>query len=50
LQEITQIGPSRARQMIELRPFTSVDDMDRINGITPATVAQIKAQGLACVE
>lgn len=50
LQEITHIGPARAQEMIELRPFTSVDDMDRINGITPTTVVEIKEQGLACVE
>jgi competence ComEA-like helix-hairpin-helix protein len=50
LQRITQIGPARARQLIQLRPFTSVDDMDRIPGISSVTIIKIKEQGLACVE
>ena len=35
--------------MILIRPFTSVDDLIRINGIGPFRLADIKAQGLACV-
>jgi competence protein ComEC len=50
LEEISQIGPARAAQMLELRPFSSVDDMVRISGITENALAKIKAQGLACVE
>jgi competence protein ComEC len=50
LQEITQIGPARARQIIRLRPFTSIEDMVRIDGISESAVAIIKAQGIACVE
>jgi DNA uptake protein ComE-like DNA-binding protein len=48
LLQIVHIGPERAEQLISLRPFRSVDDMTRINGIGPARVADIKAQGLAC--
>ncbi len=51
LDKITQIGPSRAQQIISLRPFNSVDDLARVSGIGNGTrLNQIKAQGLACVE
>jgi competence ComEA-like helix-hairpin-helix protein len=50
LQEITQIGPSRAQQIISLRSFSSVDDLARVSGIGNGTrLNQIKTQGLACV-
>ncbi|WP_232725644.1 MBL fold metallo-hydrolase [Bacillus sp. FJAT-44742] len=49
LQEIHQIGPERAEQIEELRPFSSVDDMTRISGVGPARIDEIKAEGLACV-
>jgi DNA uptake protein ComE-like DNA-binding protein len=52
LQEIIHIGPDRANQIISLRaqrPFSSVDDMTRISGIAAGRLADIKAQGLACV-
>ena len=35
--------------MIQLRPFTSLDDLIRIKGIGPSRLADIKAEGLACV-
>lgn len=50
LEEITQIGPARAQIMFELRPFSSVDDMTRVPGITATALEKIKGQGLACVE
>ena len=50
LKEITQIGPARAQIMFELRPFSSVDDMVRVPGITATALEKIKTQGLACVE
>jgi len=49
LQQITQVGSARAKELIKLRPFSSLDDMDRITGISAATIEKIKAQGLACV-
>ncbi|MFG6146992.1 MBL fold metallo-hydrolase [Halobacillus sp. B23F22_1] len=49
VQDITQIGPARAEDLIELRPYQSVDDLTKINGIGPARIDEIKAQGLACV-
>lgn len=49
LQLIIHIGPDRAQQILDLRPFSSVDAMDRISGIGPARLADIKAEGVACV-
>jgi DNA uptake protein ComE-like DNA-binding protein len=49
LQEIIHIGPSRAEDLISLRPFSSIDEMVEINGIGPARLEDIKAQGLACI-
>ncbi|MEH7493217.1 MBL fold metallo-hydrolase [Neobacillus niacini] len=48
VQEIMHIGPARAQDLINLRPFSSVDDLGRIKGIGPARIADIKSQGLAC--
>lgn len=50
LDSITQIGPARAQEMITLRPFSSVEDMIRINGIGETNIKTIKSQGLACVD
>ena len=49
LQLIIHIGPVRAEEMLAVRPFSSVDAMERIDGIGPARLADIKAQGVACV-
>ncbi|MRH41442.1 MBL fold metallo-hydrolase [Aquibacillus halophilus] len=49
LQEIIQIGPARAKELIDLRPYSSVDDLSRINGIGLARIEDIKSQGLACI-
>ena len=49
LDKIKYIGTVRAQQMLELRPFSSVDDMYRIKGIGPKRLAEIKEQGIACV-
>jgi competence protein ComEC len=48
LQQIVHIGPDRATQLISLRPFNSVDDLIRLDGIGPARLQDIKDQGLAC--
>jgi len=45
---IEHIGPDRAADLICLRPYTSVDQLERINGIGPARIRDIKAQGIAC--
>ncbi len=49
LQEITHIGPARAEALVELRPFQSLDELTNINGIGPARIKDIKAEGIACI-
>ena len=50
LQSIIHISPERAQTLIDLRPFDSVDDLERIKGIGPARITDIKDEGLACVK
>ena len=49
LLKIKHIGEERAREIIRLRPFKSVDDLGRVTGIGPSRLADIKAQGIAYV-
>jgi competence ComEA-like helix-hairpin-helix protein len=50
VQEIIHIGPKRAEDLIGLRPYNGVEDLDKINGIGPARLDDIMSQDLACVE
>jgi len=50
LQEIIHIGPSRAESIINHRPFTSIDGLTRVSGISPARLQDIKDEGIAYVE
>ena len=53
LQDIIHIGPAYAEQIIELRqarPFTSLDELTRVQGIGEGRLADIQEQGLAYVE
>jgi competence protein ComEC len=45
---IIHISTARAEELVDLRPFTSVDDLTRISGIGSARVVDIKEQDLAC--
>ncbi|MBI4101497.1 MAG: helix-hairpin-helix domain-containing protein [Candidatus Nealsonbacteria bacterium] len=49
LKEIRHIGDARADQIIKLRPFSSIEDLDRVPGIGPSRISDIKNQSLACV-
>jgi len=49
LVKIIHIGEIRAKELIFLRPFSSLDDLDRIKGISKTRVEDIKKQGLAWV-
>lgn len=49
LDQLYGIGPVKAQAIIDTRPFKSVDELINVNGIGEVTLAQIKAQGLACV-
>jgi hypothetical protein len=50
LMKIIHIGDARANDLIILRPFSSVDDMDRISGIGLSRLKDIKDEGIACVQ
>lgn len=50
LQEIIHIGAARAQEIIDKRPFKSVDDLSSISGIGPARLNDIKDEGKAYVE
>ncbi|WP_372868785.1 MBL fold metallo-hydrolase [Planomicrobium okeanokoites] len=50
LQQIAGIGETYAKEIIRLRPFEAIEDLDDISGIGQATVEAIKEQNLACVE
>jgi len=53
LIKIKHIGDVRADELISLRPFSSVDDLERVKGIGgpgSKTLTDIKEQGIACVE
>lgn len=49
LIKIIHIGEVRAQELISLRPFSSLDDLVRINGISENRVKDIKEQGLAWI-
>jgi hypothetical protein len=50
LIKIDNIAEKRAQQIIELRPFESVDDLIRVVGIGEIYLSEIKEQDLACVD
>lgn len=49
LQEIIHIGEQRVNDVIASRPFSSVDDLQRVDGFGPARMDDIKAENIACV-
>ena len=49
LDEIVYIGPTRAEQIMVLRPFDSIDDLIKVSGIGEIYLDAIKEQGLACI-
>ena len=48
VQRIIHIGPARSHDLIQLRPYQSVDELSKIKGIGPARIADILTQGIAC--
>lgn len=50
LTEIIHIGEGRAHAIIDGRPWTSVDELIRIDGIGPSRLDDIKDQALAAVD
>ncbi|MFP4636674.1 MAG: S-layer homology domain-containing protein, partial [Nitriliruptoraceae bacterium] len=49
LQEIVHIGPERAQAIIDGRPWSSVEELDTLDGIGPSRLQDILDQGIACV-
>ncbi|WP_246231685.1 MBL fold metallo-hydrolase [Sporosarcina jiandibaonis] len=49
VQRIKHIGPATAFELIKMRPYHSVDELVKINGIGPARLKDIKEQGIACI-
>ncbi len=49
LKRIIHIDDERALDLIANRPYTSLDQLTRIKGIGPARLADIKAEGIACL-
>jgi len=49
LQKITGVGPAIAQRIIDARPFSSIHDLIRVNGIGEITLQKIIDQGLAWV-
>jgi competence protein ComEA len=42
LETLPGIGPSKAAAIIANRPYSTIDDLDRVPGIGPATLEQIR--------
>ena len=49
LEKITGVGPTIAQRIMDERPFFSVQDLIRVNGIGEKTLEKIIEQGLASV-
>jgi len=45
LAEDVGLGPGRARRIVESRPFSSWDDVRRVEGITDVVVEELKNKG-----
>lgn len=50
LDKLYGIGLVKAQAIIEARPFNSIDDLIKTNGIGKVTLNKIMEQGSACVE
>lgn len=42
LESLPSIGPSRAEQIIAHRPYTSVDELSQVKGVTPRVIDQLR--------
>ena len=42
LQTLPGVGPATAREIISARPFSSVDELEKVSGIGPARMADIR--------
>jgi len=49
LKRIKYISDARAPLVVDSRPYTSIDQLTRVKGIAAGRLADIKAEGIACV-
>ena len=42
LEALPRVGPTLARRIREGRPYRSVDDLDRVDGVGPATILALR--------
>lgn len=49
LERLSGVGGTTAQNIINLRPFNSVDDLIHVSGIGETTLENIKNQGLVCI-
>lgn len=49
LEQIVHIGEKRAQDIIDLRPFDTVEDLTIVNGLGPARIADIIDEDRACI-
>ncbi|MEK7104140.1 MAG: lamin tail domain-containing protein, partial [Patescibacteria group bacterium] len=49
LDNLVGIGPALGQRIIDNRPYASVDDLLKVQGIGPKNLEKIKQQSLACV-
>lgn len=50
LQKIVHIGPARAEDIIEQRPYVSLNELTDIDGIGPGRLDDIRFEDLACID
>jgi competence ComEA-like helix-hairpin-helix protein len=50
LENLAGIGPVKAQAIIDSRPFSTIDELDKVKGIGEVTLQKIKTQALACIE
>lgn len=50
LQSIVHINEQRAKEVIKLRPFSSIEQLTEINGIGPKRLDDIIAEDKACIQ
>jgi len=49
LDNIVWVGPATAQKIVDTRPYKTLDDLKRVNGIGDFKLEEIKKQALACV-
>lgn len=50
LDKLAGIGPVKAQAIIDSRPFNKLEDLINVVGIGEVTLANIKQQGIACID